>query len=128
MMAAGVRPASALAGWRGYAATALLGAAATWFVLGAFHGREVAELRLERSRDDLAVAREAIQQTNSDLTAMAKSARAAAAAGPELTASIGALSKALKSANPLPAGCRPDADRVRSLTDSVRAARGAAAR
>lgn len=128
MMAAGVRLASALAGWRGYAASALVGAGVAWFVLGAFHGREIAELQLERSRDDLAVAREAIQQTNSDLTAMAKSARAAVAVGPELTASIGALSKALKNANPLPAGCRPDADRVRSLTDSVRAARGAAAR
>ncbi|MGE8688642.1 MAG: hypothetical protein ACN6PJ_15980 [Achromobacter sp.] len=128
MMADGAKLAGALAGWRGYAATALLGAAATWFVMSAFHGREIAELQLERSRDDLAVAREAIQQTNSDLTAMAKSARAAAAAGPELTASIGALSKALKNANPLPAGCRPDPDRVRSLTDSVRAARGAAAR
>jgi len=38
------------------------------------------------------------------LEAMAQNARAAAVIGPELTASIGALSKALKNANPLPAG------------------------
>ncbi|MFY3697384.1 hypothetical protein ACOTD6_07100 [Achromobacter xylosoxidans] len=127
MMVAGGKVAGLLVGWRGYAAAAAVGAVAAWFVLDALHGREISELRLEQSRDDLSVAREAIQQTNDDLLAMAANARAAAAAGPELTASIGALSKAVKNANPLPAGCRPDTVRVRSLTDSVRAARGAAA-
>lgn len=127
MMAAGEKVAGLLVGWRGYAAAAAVGAAAAGFVLDALHGREISELRLEQSRDDLSVAREAIQQTNDDLLAMVANARAAAAAGTELTASIGAFSKAVKNANPLPAGCRPDTDRVRSLTDSVRAARGAAA-
>lgn len=121
------RFASFLADWRGYAAAVVVGAATTWFVLDALHGRELAELRLERLRDDLTVAQEAIQQTNGNLWAMAANARAAAAVGPELTASIGALSEAVKNANPLPAGCRPDADRVRSLTDAVRAARGTTA-
>lgn len=60
--------------------------------------------------------------------AMVQNARAEAAIGSELTASIGAFSKAFKNANPLPAGCRPGADRVRNLTDAVRATRGAAAR
>lgn len=128
MMAAGEKVAGLLLGWRGYAAAALVGAGAAWYVLGAVHGRELAELQLERTTDDLAVARGSIEQTNRDLQAMAANARAAAAIGPELTASIGALSKALKNANPLPADCRPDADRVRNLTDAVRAARGAAAR
>lgn len=128
MMAAGEKVAGLLVGWRGYAAAALVGAGATWYVLGAFHGRELAELQLERTTDDLAVAQDSIQRTNHDLQTMAKNARAAAAVGPELTASIGALSKALKNANPLPAGCRPDAGRVRNLTDAVRAARDAAAR
>ncbi|WP_395757571.1 hypothetical protein [Achromobacter sp. EB05] len=127
MMAAGEKVVGLLVGWRGYATAVAVGAAATWFVLDAFHGREIAELRLEQSRDDLSVAREAIEQTNDDLLAMAANARAAAATGPELTASIDAFSKAVKNANPLPAGCRPDTDRVRSLTESVRAARGAAA-
>ncbi|MBC9908509.1 MULTISPECIES: DUF2514 domain-containing protein [Achromobacter] len=36
---------TALIGGRGYAAAALLGGAAAWFVLGAFHGRELAQLR-----------------------------------------------------------------------------------
>ncbi|MFY3654170.1 hypothetical protein ACOTEO_29095 [Achromobacter xylosoxidans] len=127
MMAAGEKLVGLLVGWRGYVAAAVVGAVAAWFVLDALHGREISELRLEQSRDDLSVAREAIQQTNDDLLAMVANARAAAAAGTELTASIGAFSKAVKNANPLPAGCRPDTDRVRSLTDSVRAARGAAA-
>lgn len=128
MMGAGEKVAGLLMGWRGYAAAVLLGGSAAWFVLGAFHGRELAELRLARAHDDLTVARQAIEQTNADLETMAASARAAAAAAPKLTASIGALSKALKNANPLPAGCRPDDERVRTLTDAVRAARGAAAR
>lgn len=127
-MAASEKVVGLLMGWRGYFTAALLGASAAWLILGAFHGRELAELRLARARDDLTVARLAIEQTNADLATMAASARAAAAAGPKLTASIGALSKALKNANPLPAGCRPDDDRVRTLTDAVRAARGAAAR
>lgn len=126
-MAAGDKVVGLFLGWRGYAAAVAVGAVGAWFVLDALHGREIAELRLEQSRDDLSVAREAIRLTNDDLLAMAANARAAAATGPELTASIDAFSKAVKNANPLPAGCRPDADRVRSLTDSVRAARGAAA-
>lgn len=128
MMSGAEKFAGVLLGWRGYAAAALAGAGTVWCVLGAVHGRELAEVRLERIADDLVVARGSIEQTNRDLQAMAQNARAAAAIGPELTASIGALSKALKNANPLPAGCRPDADRVRTLTDAVRAARGATAR
>lgn len=127
-MAAGGKLVGILTGWKGHVAAAVAGAGAAWYVLAAVHGQALAELRLERTADDLAVARGSIEQTNRDLQAMAQNARAAAAIGPELTASIGALSKALKNANPLPAGCRPDADRVRTLTDAVRAARGAAAR
>lgn len=128
MMAAGGKLVGILAGWKGYAAAAVAGAGAAWYVLAAVHGQALAELRLERTADELAVARGSIEQTNRDLQAMAESARAAAAVGPKLTASIGALSKALKNANPLPAGCRPDADRVRTLTDAVRATNGAGAR
>ncbi len=105
-----------------------IGAGMAWFVLSAFHGREMAELRLDRTRADLAGARLAIEQTNADLATIAASARAAAAAAPKITASIGAITKALKNETPLPAGCRPDDVRVRNLTDAVRSAGGAAAR
>lgn len=128
MMAASGKLVGILTGWKGYAVAAVAGAGAAWYVLAAAHGQELAELQLDRAVDDLAVARASIQQTNRDLQAMAKNARAAAAVGPELTASIGALSKALKNANPLPAGCRPDVDRVRTLTDAVRATNGTGTR
>ena len=128
MIAAGGKLVNILAGWKGYVAAAVVGAGAAWYVLAAVHAQALAELRLERTADNLAVARGSIEQTNRDLQAMAESARSAAAVGPKLTASIGALSKALNNANPLPAGCRPDADRVRTLTDAVRATNGAAAR
>ena len=132
MIAAGEKLLGVLAGWRGYAAAALVAGVDAGYgvavVLNALHGQEIAALERDRAQDDLAVARQAIQQTTDDLQNMAARARAAAAAGPALTASIGAISKALKNANPLPAGCRPDAERVRNLTDAVRAANGAAAR
>jgi hypothetical protein len=100
MMVVGEKVAGLLCGWRGYAAAALVGAGAARYVQGAFYGRELAELHLDRATSDLAVVRDAIQQTNRDLQAMAANARAAAAVGPELTASIDALSKALKNADP----------------------------
>lgn len=131
-MSALARAAGLLAGWRGYAAAAVVAGIAAGYgvavVLNALHGQEIAALERDQAQDDLVVARRAIQQTTDDLQSMAASARAAAAAGPALTASIDAFSKAVRNANPLPAGCRPDADRVRNLTDSVRAANGAAAR
>jgi len=127
-MAAGGKLVGILTGWKGYVAAAVAGVGAAWHVLAAVRGQALAELRLERTADDLAVARGSIEQTNRDLQAMAQNARAAAAIGLELTASFGALSKALKNASPLPAGCRPDVDRMQNLTDAVRAARSAAAR
>ena len=55
----------ALAGWRGYAAAVMFGAGAAWFVLGAFHDRELAERgrdQAEQVADAQRLAREILQQ------------------------------------------------------------------
>jgi hypothetical protein len=67
-----------------------------------------------------------LDQLLADIDAIAAAGRRAAAVGPALTAEINKLTGALKNAPSLPAGCRPDPIRVRTLTDSVRAANRAA--
>lgn len=69
----------------------------------------------------------ALDSLQADLQTIGEAATRAAAVAPQLTARVGVLSQALKNATPLPTGCRPDDLRVRTLTDSVRAARDAAA-
>ncbi|WP_175160970.1 lysis system i-spanin subunit Rz [Achromobacter aegrifaciens] len=74
MMAASVRAlTAALAGWRGYAAAALLGSGAAWFILGAFHGRELAERdrdQAEQVANAQRVAREILQQRHAAVAAI----------------------------------------------------------
>ena len=68
MIAAAVK---ALAGWRGYAAAVLLGAGAAWFILDAFHGRELAERerdQAERVADAQRAAREILQRRYAAVT------------------------------------------------------------
>ncbi|AZY49664.1 hypothetical protein C0J09_11335 [Bordetella avium] len=106
---------------------AALAAGAAWMAQGWRKDAVIADLRLDRAQADLSVVRQALVTTEADITKMAEAARAAARTAPALTAQMKEISKALENANPLPAGCRPDADRVRGLTDAVRAANRAAA-
>ncbi|RIQ51070.1 hypothetical protein [Bordetella avium] len=106
---------------------AALAAGAAWMAQGWRKDAVIADLRLDRAQADLSVVRQALATTEADIKKMAEAARAAARTAPALTAQMKEISKALENANPLPAGCRPDADRVRGLTDAVRAANRAAA-
>ncbi|MFU1999976.1 hypothetical protein [Bordetella avium] len=106
---------------------AALAAGAAWMAQGWRKDAVIADLRLDRAEADLSVMRQALATTEADIKKMAEAARAAARTAPALTAQMKEISKALENANPLPAGCRPDADRVRGLTDAVRAANRAAA-
>lgn len=120
-----------LIGWKGdclvAVVSALLAGGAAWTAQGWRKDAVIADLRLDRAQADLSVVRQALATTEADITRMADAARAAARTAPALTAQMKEISKALENANPLPAGCRPDADRVRSLTDAVRATNRAAA-
>ena len=120
-----------MAGWRGYALACLSGA----LLLGGpvllmqhwRHDAALARMQRDQAVADRRLVQEALAQTTADIQSMALAARSAAETAPRLTSFIGSLSRALEHASPLPAACRPDAVRVRTLTDAVRAANRAAA-
>jgi len=121
----------ALVGWKGYAAVGLAAAAlaggAAWTAQGWRKDVHIAELQRDQQQARADTNAAALDAIKLDISAIAgATARAAADAG-ALPAQVGEITKALKNAKPLLAGCRPDDVRVRSLTDAVRAARGAAA-
>ena len=116
-----------LLGWKGYAAAAVIAGVAAWTAQGWRYGEHIANLERDQAKEETAQAKASIDQLISDIDQIALAGRRAAAVGPALTVEINKLSGAIKNANPLPLGCRPDSVRVRSLTDSVRAANRAAA-
>lgn len=99
---------------------------AGWMINGWRKDVQIARVERDRSQERADAARVALDQLITDIDAVAAAGRRAAAVGPALTAEINKLTGALKDAPPLPDGCRPDPVRVRSLTDSVRAANRAA--
>lgn len=107
------------------AATLVFGAG--WMTSGWYHDAKLARVERDQAQGRADAAKASLDQLLADIDAVAAAGRRAAAVGPALTAEINKLTGALKDAPPLPDGCRPDPVRVRSLTDSVRAANRAAA-
>ncbi|MGT2429227.1 hypothetical protein ACU4HD_11865 [Cupriavidus basilensis] len=115
--------------WR--AAGAALAAAALfaagWAVNGWRKDAELAELTAARAQSDLAGANQAL----GDLRTASANIRAHADEFTAIQSTLGtkldAIQKELKNAKPLPVDCRPDAGRVRLLSDAVDAAKQAAA-
>ncbi|CAM4096049.1 hypothetical protein BOTU111921_11485 [Bordetella tumbae] len=89
-------------------------------------GSQIAECQREQAQTKSDVATASLNQITNDIQNIATAAQRARETAERLPDQIGKISKALKDAQPLPDGCRPDADRVRSLADSVRAANRAA--
>lgn len=122
---------SKLAGWKGYAAASVAGGLLVGVVVGVAQewrlGVKIAECQRDQAQAQASAATTSLSQLTTDLQGVAAAARRASETAEQLPAQISIISKALKDAKPLPAGCRPDADRVRSLTDAVRAANRAAA-
>ncbi|VFR58127.1 hypothetical protein ANT3_1650 [plant metagenome] len=120
-----------MAGWRGYAAAAagaaMLAGGATWAAKGWRLGERIALLERDQERGRANANAVALGRLTIDLQTISEAARRAAADASALPGRIGIISRALKDAIPLPAGCRPDDLRVRSLTDAVRAANDTAA-
>lgn len=121
---------ASLAGWKGYAAALVVGAivagAAAWTAQGWRKDVHIAELQRDQQQTRADTNAAVLDAIRLDISAIADAAARAAADAGTLPAQVGAITKALKNAKPLLAGCRPDDVRVRSLTDAVRAARGAA--
>lgn len=119
-----------LAGWKGYAvalmAGGLVAGSAAWTAQGWRKDVQIAELQRDQQQTRADTNAAVLDAIKGDIGAIAGAAARAAADAGALPAQVGEITKALKNAKPLLAGCRPDDVRVRSLTDSVRAARGAA--
>ena len=130
-MTAATKLGQALAGWNGYAMAALAGAlvagGAAWTAQGWRKDVHIAELQRDQQQVRADTNAAVLDAVRGDISAIASAAARAAADARSLPAQVGEITKALKNAKPLPSGCRPDDVRVRSLTDAVRAARGAAA-
>lgn len=123
------RAALSMVPWRGIA-TLALGAslfAAGWAVNGWRKDAEIAELTAARAQADLVSANLALSEIKEAGEKIRQNADAYRAAQSGLGAKLEAIRKELKNAKPLPADCRPDAQRVRSLSDAVGAAKQAAA-
>lgn len=109
----------------------LVGGSVGWVVNGWRMGAALAEAREARAADSAESARAALAdlaEGASKVRAMADSYNTGRA---EISGKLEQLSKDFKSYakdKPLPADCRPDAGRVRSLAEAVAAAKQAAAR
>ena len=115
--------------WRAIV-TALLAAgifAAGWATNGWRKDAEIAELTAARAQADLTSANQAIGELRTASTTIREKADEFAGIQTTLGAKLDAIRKDLKNAPKLPADCRPDAGRVRLMSDAVGAAKQAAA-
>lgn len=108
--------------------SAALAAGSAWQIQDWRLGAKIATLKKGQSDNAALQAQGALD----DLAAAAKTINQAAAAArvdnTHLAAQLGAIRKELKNAKPLPADCKPDPERLRSLTAAVDATNQAAAR
>lgn len=115
--------------WRAIVA-ALLAAGiftAGWAVNGWRKSAEIAELTAARAQADLTSANEALGDLRTASAKIREKADEFAGIQTTLGAKLDAIRKDLKNAPKLPADCRPDAGRVRLMSDAVDAAKQAAA-
>jgi len=116
--------------WRAAGAMVLAAGlfAAGWTSNGWRKDAEIAELTAARAQADLSNANTALSDLREAGARIRQSADDYLAIKSDLGAKLDAIRKDLKNAKkPLPVGCRPDAQRVRSLSDAVDAAKQAAA-
>lgn len=115
-----------------YAITALIAAALSagtaWQVQAWRADARVAVLQKGVSDNAATQARAALDDLTAAAANINKAAAAAQADNKALAVQLAAIRKDLKNAKPLPADCKPDADRLRSLTRAVEASNAAAAR
>ncbi|NOV25875.1 hypothetical protein E5S69_20440 [Cupriavidus necator] len=116
--------------WRAISAAGLAAAlfAAGWVTNGWRKDAEIAKLVANQAQADLAGANKAIENLSTAGAKIREAADTYADIQDMLGGKIDAIRKDLKNAKtPLPAGCRPDAQRVRNLSNAVDAAKQAAA-
>ncbi|AOZ08156.1 hypothetical protein BKK80_13695 [Cupriavidus malaysiensis] len=114
---------------RSAGAAVLAGAlfAAGWVTNGWRKDAELAELTAARAQADVATANQALGELRAAGAGIRARADEYRAIQSTLSTRLDAIQKELKNAKPLPADCRPDAGRVRMLSNAVDAAKQAAA-
>ena len=99
-----------------------LAGAAGWFTNGWRHGAEIADLRRAHAEFRAGLSEAALTDVMADTATIRQAATELAAIQFTLAPRMSALTKELRNAKPLPAGCVPDADRVRNLDAAIEAA------
>jgi len=102
-------------------ALALAGAAG-WFTNGWRHDAEIAELQRAHAETMRSQSELALTTLQADAARITEAATEFAIIQSTLAPRMSALTKELRNAKPLPAGCVPDADRVRNLDAAIDAA------
>jgi len=100
----------------------LLASAAGWFANGWRHDAEIAELRRGHAEFRATLSEDALTTLQADAAEVRRAATEFSAIQSTLAPKMTALTKELRNAKPLPADCRPDADRVRNLDAAIDAA------
>lgn len=126
---AAARAAVSVLPWRAIAAAGMAAAtfAAGWAVSGWRKDAEIERVKTASAQADLAAARRALEDLQTASTTIRTKADEFNGIQINLGAKLDAIRKDMKNAKPLPADCRPDAVRVRSLSNAVDAANAAAA-
>ena len=108
----------------GVAAILVLGAAgaAGWFANGWRHGAEIADLKRAHAEFRATLSEAALATVQADAATIRQAATEFATIQSTLAPRMSALTKELRNAPKLPAGCVPDPVRVRNLDAAIEAA------
>ena len=112
----------ALAAGLGLLLAMSLAGAAGWFTNGWRHGAEIADLKRAHAEFRSTLSEAALADVHADAATIRQAATEFATIQSTLAPRMSALTKELRIAKPLPAGCVPDADRVRNLDAAIEAA------
>jgi len=112
----------ALAAGLGLVLEMALPGAAGWYTNGWRHDAEIAELRRAHAETMRSQSELALTTLQADATRITEAAIEFAAIQSTLAPRMSALTKELRNAKPLPAGCAPDSDCVRNLDAAIEAA------
>lgn len=99
-----------------------IAAAGGWMASAWKHDAEIAELRRAHTEYRATLTEAALADVQADAAVIRQAATEFAGIQSTLAPKMTALTKELRNAKPLPAGCRPDADRVRNLDAAIDAA------
>lgn len=105
-----------------------IAAAGGWIASAWKHDAEIAELRRAQTEYRATLTEAALADVQADAAVIRQAAAEFADIQSTLAPKMTALTKELRNAKPLPAGCRPDADRVRNLDAAIDAANQGIAR